>query len=149
METVLMIIAAVSFVAFVVGMFNPSTVKCSSRGKVALIFASAFIVCAIIGGSLSEEKPEISNSVEKRTQEQAQDSKPTSPEKEETPKEVTTLVEGAVLELPYADGKVEILFKDITATLLPNGKEANLVFTLRIKNNTSEQFFISNLIATT
>ena len=144
METVLMIIAAVSFVAFVVGMFNPSTVKCSSRGKVALIFASAFIVCAIIGGSLSEEKPEISNSIEKRTQEQAQDSKPTSPEKEETPKEVTTLVEGAVLELPYADGKVEILFKDITATLLPNGKEANLVFTLRIKNNTSEQFFISN-----
>lgn len=38
METILMIIATLSLVAFVVGMFSPKAVKCSSRGKVALIF---------------------------------------------------------------------------------------------------------------
>ncbi|MDE7073612.1 MAG: DUF4352 domain-containing protein [Odoribacter sp.] len=53
METILMLIAFVSFVAFIVGMFSPKTVKCSSRGKVALIFVSLFFVSAIISGQLS------------------------------------------------------------------------------------------------
>ena len=55
METILMLIAFVSFVAFIVGMFNPKTVKCSSRGKVALIFVSLFFVSAIISGQLSDD----------------------------------------------------------------------------------------------
>ena len=36
METVLSIIATLSLVAFVVGMFSPKIVKCSSRGKVGI-----------------------------------------------------------------------------------------------------------------
>lgn len=58
METVLRIIAALSFVAFVVGMFSPKTVKCSSRGKVALIFLGIFIVSVFVGASLMEDNPE-------------------------------------------------------------------------------------------
>ena len=54
METVLMIIAVLSLVAFVVGMFNPKTVKCSSRGKVALIYVSVFLITSIIGTSISD-----------------------------------------------------------------------------------------------
>lgn len=75
MEIIFMIIAALSFVAFVVGMFNPKTVKCSSRGKVALIFVSVFFVSAIIGGSLSEDKEVISGNP------QTQESKTQSQEK--------------------------------------------------------------------
>lgn len=54
METVLMILAALSLVAFLVGMFSPKTVKCSSRGKVALIFLSAFLICGIIGAAITD-----------------------------------------------------------------------------------------------
>ena len=54
MDTVLMIIAVLSLVAFVVGMFNPKTVKCSSRGKVALIYVSVFLITSIIGTSISD-----------------------------------------------------------------------------------------------
>ncbi len=57
METVLRIIAALSLVAFVVGMFSPKTVKCSSRGKVALIFIGIFLVSGFIGASLSDDTP--------------------------------------------------------------------------------------------
>ena len=61
METILLIIAALSFVAFVVGMVSPKVVKCSSRGKVALIYMGIFLVSALIGGQLSEdvESPEV------------------------------------------------------------------------------------------
>ena len=63
METVLMIIAALSLVAFVVGMFNPKTVKCSSRGKVALIYVSVFLITSIIGTSISDGTDSNSNEV--------------------------------------------------------------------------------------
>jgi len=59
METILTLIALVSLVAFIVGMFNPKTVKCSSRGTVALIFVSLFLVCATIGGQLSDSSNEM------------------------------------------------------------------------------------------
>lgn len=55
METVLKIISALSLLTFVVGMFSPKTVKCSSRGKVALIFIGLLLVSGLIGTSLSEE----------------------------------------------------------------------------------------------
>lgn len=128
METILMTLAALSFVAFVVGMFNPQVVKCSSRGKVVLIFPSVFLICAIIGGSIMEG-PEISNK--------------TSSLVAETPKEVKTLTIGDVLTLPYANSNVEIAFKDIKINRIPNNG-LNLVFTLRIKNNSNDTFFISN-----
>ena len=51
METVLSIIATLSLVAFVVGMFSPKIVKCSSRGKAALIFIGIFFVSALIAGA--------------------------------------------------------------------------------------------------
>ncbi len=54
METILTLVAFASFVAFIVGMFSPKTVKCSSRGKVALIFVSLFFVSAIISSQLSD-----------------------------------------------------------------------------------------------
>ena len=63
METVLMIVALLSLVAFVVGMFSPQTVKCSSRGKVALIYIGVFLVSAIIGASLSDNNDSSSNAV--------------------------------------------------------------------------------------
>lgn len=55
METILMIIAMFSIVAFVVGMFSPKTVKCSSRSKVALIYVSVFLVASIVGASISDD----------------------------------------------------------------------------------------------
>lgn len=61
METVLSIIAALSLVAFVVGMFSPKTVKCSSRGKVALIFIGIFLINAFIRASLSENTNLVTN----------------------------------------------------------------------------------------
>lgn len=69
METVLSIIATLSLVAFVVGMFSPKTVKCSSRGKVALIFIGIFFVSTLIVGALSEEveNPEVVKTESKET----------------------------------------------------------------------------------
>ena len=114
METALRIVAALSLVAFVVGMFSPKTVKCSSRGKVALIFIAIFLVSGFIGASLSEE---------------------TNP--------VPVLEKGSVYTMSYANNDVQITFADIKVNRIPNNG-LNLVFTLRIKNNSNEKFFISN-----
>ena len=130
METVLMIIAALSLVAFVVGMFSPKTVKCSSRGKAALIYLSAFLICGIIGASISD-KSEITTETATQT------------DKEETPKDPKVLAKGDAINLPYSNGNVEIIFKDIKVNRIPNNG-LNLVFTVRIKNNSNEKFFISN-----
>ena len=53
MEDVFLILSLLAFVAFIVGMFNPKTVKCSTRGKVALIYVSAFIVFLFISAALT------------------------------------------------------------------------------------------------
>lgn len=138
METVLMIVAALSLVAFVVGMFSPKTVKCSSRGRAALVYLSAFLVCAIVGASISE-KPEISTESDTTAKATEQTDKPA----DDAPKEVKTLAKGDVITLPYADADVEIVFKDIKANRIP-GNGLNLVLTVRIRNNSNETFFVSN-----
>lgn len=137
METVLMIIAALSLVAFVVGMFSPQTVKCSSRGKAALIYLGVFLVCGIIGVSISD-KPEISTDTNT-----ARETERTDMLTKESPKEVKVLAKGDVIKLPYANADVEIIFKDIKVNRIPNNG-LNLIFTVRIKNNSNEKFFISN-----
>lgn len=135
METILRIIAALSLVAFVVGMFNPKIVKCSSRGKVFLIFIGLFLIIGFIGASLSEEtKPTIKEEV----------TADTASEEQETSQEIPVLVKGSVLTLPYFNGNVEIVFKNIELNRIPNNG-LNLIFTVRIKNNSNETFLISNV----
>lgn len=133
METALRIVAALSLVAFVVGMFSPKTVKCSSRGKVALIFIAIFLVSGFIGASLSEETNPVTNEVTDST---------TSKEQEK-PEEIPVLGKGSVYTMSYANNDVQITFADIKVNRIPNNG-LNLVFTLRIKNNSNEKFFISN-----
>lgn len=134
METALRIIAALSLVAFVVGMFSPKTVKCSSRGKVALIFIAIFLVCGFIGASLSEKTNPVTN-------EEVTDS--LSQKAQEKPKEIPVLGKGSVYTMAYANKNVQITFADIKVNRIPHNG-LNLVFTLRIKNNSNEKFFISN-----
>jgi len=55
METVFMIVALLAAVGFIIGMFSPKTVKCKTRGRVALIFISVFLLSAIIGSTFSED----------------------------------------------------------------------------------------------
>lgn len=136
MENVLEIIVTLSFVAFVVGMFNPKTVKCSSRGKVALIFIGMLLVSGFIGVSLSGKK---TNSV---ANEEVTDN--TLPKEQEKNKEIPILEKGSVYTMAYANKSVQISFADINVNRIPNNG-FNLVFTLRIKNNSNEKFFISNL----
>ncbi|MCH5182375.1 MAG: hypothetical protein J1F06_07040, partial [Prevotellaceae bacterium] len=131
MEQILMIIAALSIVAFVVGMFSPSTVKCSSRGKVALIYASAFILSSIIGATLTEQ-PEIKN-----------DTKENETTNQISPQEVKILAKGDIISIPYSNKDIKIAFKDIKINRIPNNG-LNLIFTLRIKNNSNEKAFISD-----
>lgn len=133
MEAVLRIIAALSLVAFVVGMFSPKTVKCSSRGRVALIFIGIFLISGFIGASLSEETNPATNEV----------SDGTTQKEQEKPKEIPVLGKGSVYTMAYANKNVQITFADIKVNRIPNNG-LNLVFTLRIKNNSNEEFFISN-----
>lgn len=128
METALRIIAALSLVAFVVGMFNPKTVKCSSRGKVALIFMGIFLVSGFIGASLSEETNPVTN-------EEVTDS--VSQKAQEKPKEIPVLGKGSVYTMDYANKNVQITFANIKVNRIPNNG-LNLVFTLHIKNNSNE-----------
>lgn len=48
MERVLMIVSALCFVAFVVGMFRPKAVKCRNRGMVVAVYIGLFIVSRIV-----------------------------------------------------------------------------------------------------
>lgn len=139
METILMILAVLSLMAFVVSMFSPQTVKCASRGKAALIFLSAFAVCTIIGAAITE-RPLISEKAP--TTGTGQTGQAARQETRQEPKELKALAEGDVITLPYADGEVKISFKEISINRTPKG--LNLVLTVRIKNDSSEAFFISN-----
>ena len=121
METAFMIVATLSLVAFVVGMFNPKTVKCSSRGKVALIFIGIFIISGMIGTSLSEES-------KSNTNEEVTDN--ASRKGQEKSKEIPTLAKGSVYTMAYANKTVQITFADIKVKRIPN-KGLNLIFTLR------------------
>ncbi len=64
METVLMVVATLSIVAFVVGMFNPKVVKCKSRGKVALLYVSVFFISIIIGASITDTQEKSPQNIE-------------------------------------------------------------------------------------
>lgn len=158
-----MLIALLSFVALIVGLFSPKTVKCSSRGKVALIFSSVFIVSAFIGGSLSEKQSggNISTSGKDASVVAKEDvSENTAPKAQEEPNKgasenmeskdqdaadgIPVLTKGSVYTMPYANKEVQIVFKNIRVNRIPNDGR-NLIFTLRIKNNSNENFFVSNL----
>lgn len=132
METALRIVAALSLVAFVVGMFSPKTVKCSSRGKVTLIFIAIFLVSGFIEASLSEETNPVTN-----------EEVNTTSKEQEKPKEIPVLGKGSEYTMSYANNDVQITFADIKVNRIPNNG-LNLVFTLRIKNNSNEKFFISD-----
>lgn len=132
METALRIVAALSLVAFVVGMFSPKTVKCSSRGKVALIFIAIFLISGVIEASLSKETNPVTN-----------EEVNTTSKEQEKPKEIPVLGKGSVYTMSYANNDVQITFADIKVNRIPNNG-LNLVFTLRIKNNSNEKFFISD-----
>lgn len=69
METVFILITLLSLFAFVVGMFSPKIVKCTSRGKVALIFIPLFLISTIIGSQLSDDTSTQEKIVNTTTQE--------------------------------------------------------------------------------
>lgn len=130
-----MIVAALSLVAFVVGLFNPKVVKCSSRGKVALVYLGIFIIAGFIGAAVSNgSKPTVEEDAPNNT-ETVQDKSTT---------DVGVLRIGGDLTIPFANGEVIVNFKNVEVKRIPNGG-LNLIFTLRIKNNTNEKFFISNV----
>ncbi|MDE5882602.1 MAG: hypothetical protein K2H60_12810 [Muribaculaceae bacterium] len=135
METVLRIIAGLSFLAFVVGMFKPATVMCKSRGKVALIYLGVFIICVFIAASIAENNSSL--------EEPTTDKQKVSEKVEEKPVEIPTLSIGAVYTMNYGNADVKITFDNIQIKRIPNGG-LNLIFSLIIKNNSNDTFFISN-----
>lgn len=135
METIFSIIAILSLLAFVVGMINPATVKCSSRGKVALIFLGIFFISGIIGASLQSDTDKLSAHQAETEQDEPEQAK-------EEPNEIPTLEAGMVYTMKYDNSTVEIMFDKIIAKPLRNDK-INLVFNLTIKNNSDETFFVS------
>lgn len=135
METVLMIVAALSLVAFVVGLFNPKVVRCSSRGKVTLVYLGIFVIAGFIGAAVSNgSKPTMEEDASNNTE--TEQNKPTT--------DVGILRIGSDLTIPFANGEVIVNFKNVEVKRIPNGG-LNLIFTLRIKNNANEEFFISNV----
>lgn len=140
METLLSIIAGLSFLAFLVGLIKPAAVKCPSRGRVALIYLGIFVVCVGIGASISDDGGQLQSSENSTTQGTESSGEAQT---QEVAKEIPTLTEGAVYTLPYANANVEIKFSKIKAKHIPNGG-LNLIFSLVIKNNSNDTFFISN-----
>lgn len=137
MENVLMIIAGLSFLAFVVGMFSPSTVRCHSRGRAALVYLGICLVCGFVGSAIAENKGVLSQANEQAAEEQ--------PKKiSEKPQEVPKLTIGSVYTMPYSNSNVQITFKDIKVKRIPDDG-INLIFIVRIKNNSNDKFFISNV----
>lgn len=55
LETICTIAAFASLLAFVVGMFNPASVKCKTRGQVALLYIFIFFVITYISPSPTRE----------------------------------------------------------------------------------------------
>lgn len=130
-----MIVAALSLVAFVVGLFNPKVVRCSSRGKVTLVYLGIFVIAGFIGAAVSNgSKPTMEEDASNNTE--TEQNKPTT--------DVGILRIGSDLTIPFANGEVIVNFKNVEVKRIPNGG-LNLIFTLRIKNNANEKFFISNV----
>ncbi len=135
METVLSIIAGLAFLAFVVGMINPATVKCKSRGKATLVYLGIFIVCAFIGASIMEDNSSIENP--------NAETQSANTVTEETNTEIPVLGIGSVYTMKYSNADVKISFDNIQVKRIPNNG-INLIFHLTIKNNSNDTFFISN-----
>lgn len=135
METILRIIAGLSFLAFVVGMINPATVKCKSRGQAALIYLGVFIVCVFIGASIMED-----DSFIEKPNAEIQNTNTTS---EEADTEIPVLGIGSVYTMKYSNAEVKISFDNIQVKRIPDDG-LNLIFYLTIKNNSNDTFFISN-----
>ena len=135
METILRIIAGLSFLAFVVGLFRPATVMCKSRGKVALIYLGVFIISVSVGASIMENNPSLK---EPNTEQQN-----ASEKAEEKPAEIPVLSKGSVYTMNYGNADVKITFDNIQVKRIPKGG-LNLILSLIIKNNSNDTFFISN-----
>lgn len=102
METILMIIAMLSIVAFVVGMFSPKVVKCSTRGKVALIYVSTFLVASIVGTSISDDVDSNSNEMSSyATENDTETGDSLNQNKEKKPQEATIGTEVHVGNFAY------------------------------------------------
>lgn len=135
METILRIIAGLSFLAFVVGMINPATVKCKSRGKVVLIYLGVFIITVFLGAAIMDD-----NSSIEKTNIKTQN---TNTDTEEASTEIPELGIGSVYTMKYGNADVKISFDNIQVKRIPNNG-INLIFYLTIKNNSNDTFFISN-----
>ena len=135
METILRIIAGLSFLAFVVGMINPAVVKCKSRGKAALIYLGVFIVCVFIGAAIMEDNSSIEN-----PNAETQNANTVA---EEATTEIPVLGIGSVYTMKYSNADIKISFDNIQIKRIPNDG-LNLIFYLTIKNNSNDTFFISN-----
>lgn len=136
METILRIIAGLSFLAFVVGMINPAVVKCKSRDRVVLIYLGVFIIASFVGAAIMEDDSplkESSGGQQNATESQA----------EEKPAEIPVLTIGSVYTMRYGNADVKISFDNIQVKRIPNNG-INLIFYLTIKNNSNDTFFISN-----
>ncbi|MBQ8957919.1 MAG: hypothetical protein IJ057_05390 [Bacteroidales bacterium] len=147
MEYVFAIVALLSLVAFVVGMFKPTIVKCKSRGRVALIYVSAFLVSSVLGSYFSDKKQPTIDKHE-TTQVQEQDTSLNSSQQVGTAnnsksEEMRILAAGDIITIPHANNNVEIMVRDIKTNRIP-GNGINLVLTLRIKNNSNQEFFVSD-----
>ena len=149
METICMLIFFLSFLAFVVGMFNPQNVKLKSRGKVALVYLGVCLVAVVIASSFDES--ETGNSVSQRertsvSMEDAGQKQETSPSESvviddsKFSVEPPILTSGSSFEIEGATRgeRVKFTFKEIKALRLSDGTY-NLVMRILIKNNTSEQ----------
>ena len=135
METILRIIAGLSFLAFVVGMINPAAVKCKARGRAALIYLGVFIVCVFIGAATMEDNSSMDN-----PNAETQNANTVA---EEVTTEIPVLGIGSVYTMKYSNADVKISFDNIQVKRIPNGS-LNLIFHLTIKNNSNDTFFISN-----
>lgn len=135
METVLRVIAGLSFLAFAVGMVKPGAVKCKSRGKVALIYLGVFVISVFVGAAIMDDN----SSIEKSNIE----TQNTNTDIKEVSTEIPVLKIGSVYTMKYSNADVKISFDNIQVKRIPNDG-LNLIFYLTIKNNSNDTFFISN-----
>ncbi len=113
---------------------------------------SAFLVSCVLSGYFSDEKQPAKDkhgtaSIKDDVREQdvslnssQQEGKATNSKSEE----VEVLAAGDIITLPHANNNnVEIMVKDIKTNRIP-GNGINLVLTLRIKNSSNQEFFVSD-----
>lgn len=130
---ILSLLGGLSLLAFIVGMFSPTTVRCSSRKKVALIYLGIFFLCAVINEPFIEhQKTRTDFAVSKTEVNKTENSK------EET-KEIPELEKWSKYTINKNNGKIEIIFSNIEVRRTPKGT-LNLVFTLHVKNDTGKSF---------